>query len=207
MGGRGSVRGGRLLLSVRCYMLADMQHFDFMRRRLLAVVGLVSFAFALLQLVLAFLSADASRHFGAPRWVLAILEKGGPKLWLLAFLAVGVSVMVGLYTLSGAGLVRRLPAVRAVLFLLGGLSTLWGLKVLALVALEMQHPGSVMPRFFVIRGAPLLLGLIFLLGASEASACQSRQAVGQAEPGGPADGGKPFRSETKQQSGTAGSRR
>jgi hypothetical protein len=115
--------------------------------------------------------------------------------------------MVGLYALSGAGLVRRLPAVRAVLFLLGGVSTLWGLKVLALVALEMQHPGSVTPRFFAIRGAPLLLGLIFLLRASEASARQSRQALSQPEPVGPADRSQPIRSETNQTAGTAGSRR
>lgn len=127
-------------------------------------------------MTLACLRADASRYFGAPRWALAILEEGGLKLWLLTFVAVGTSATVGLYALSGAGLVRRLPALRAVLIVVGGISALWGLGVLRLVALNLQHPGSVTPRFFIIRGAPLLLGLIYLLGASAAPARQNQQA-------------------------------
>jgi hypothetical protein len=148
--------------------------FDFMRKTLLAVAGFFYLAMGLLQLVLAFLGADACRYFGAPRWALTILEAGGLKLWLLTFLAVGGSVVAGLYALSGAGLVRRLPAVRGVLIVLGGVSGLWGLGVLKLVALDLQNPGSVMPRFFIIRGVPLLLGLVYLLGASIAPGRRSR---------------------------------
>jgi hypothetical protein len=176
-----------------------------MRKTLLAVVGLFNFAFALLQLSLAFLSADASRYFGAPRWALAILEAGGLKLWLLTFLAVGVSVAVGLYALSGAGLVRRLPAVRAVLIMLGAVSVLWGIRVLELVVLAWQQPGSVAPRFFVIRGVPLLLGLIYLLGASAVSVRQRRQILHDTD--GCSNGEQPLRPETNQTSQAAGSRR
>jgi hypothetical protein len=181
--------------------------FDFMRRTLLAVAGLLNLAMALLQLVLAFLGTDACRYFGAPRWALAILEEGGPKLWLLTLLAVGVSAVAGLYALSGAGLVRTLPAVRGALFVLGSVSVLWGLGVLKLVALDLQNPGSVMPRFFVIRGAPLLLGLVYLLGASIALGRQSRHVAGEAKPDNAANGSQPVRAEANRTSSAAGSRR
>ena len=178
-----------------------------MRRILLAVAGFLNIALALLQLALAFCGAGASRFFGAPRWALAILEAGGLKLWLLTLLAVGLSAVVGLYALSGAGLVRRLPAVRGVLIVLGAISVLWGFGVLKLVALELQNPGSVIPRYFAIRGAPLLLGLAYLLGASIVPTSPSRHVPSGAEPGGPANASQPIRSETNRTQSAAGSHR
>jgi hypothetical protein len=55
----------------------------------------------------------------------------------------------------GIGLPRRLPALRPVLVVLGCGYTLWGLRVVPLIGLELQHAGTVPHRFFVIRGAPL----------------------------------------------------
>ena len=48
-----------------------------------------------------------------------MLEKGGPALWLLVLAAAGFSAIAGLYGLSGAGLLPRLPALRAALIVIG----------------------------------------------------------------------------------------
>ena len=145
-----------------------------MRRRLLAAAGFVNLVFAAFQLTLAFAGAAASRYLGAPRWALAVLERGGPALWLIVAAAAGLSAVVGLYGLSGAGLIRRLPALGPVLVVAGSGYVLWSLRVVQFAVWEWQSPGSVAPRWFVIRGAPLLLGLAYLLGASAVAAAAPR---------------------------------
>ena len=121
------------------------------------------------------MGARVSRYLGAPRWALSILDQGGPVVLLLVAAAAGISVAVGLYGLSGAGLIRRLPALRPVLIVVGCAYALWGARVAQLIALEIGRPGIVPTRFFVIRGAPLLLGLIYLLGASAVPAPVRRE--------------------------------
>jgi hypothetical protein len=152
-----------------------------MRKTLLAAAGFFNLAFALFQFMLAFLPAEASRYFGAPRWALAILQEGGLKLWLLVLLATGISIIVGLYALSGAGVVRRLPAVRLVLIALGCLAVLWSLRVFEFIMLNLQHPGSVAHRLIIIRGAPLLLGIVYLAGATLISPSRRSQTNGDIE--------------------------
>jgi hypothetical protein len=145
------------------------------RKSMLAIVGFTNIVFAVFQAVLAFSSAGASRYLGAPPWALAILEKGGPSVMALAASAVGISACAGVYALSGAGMVRRLPALRAVLLAIGCGYALWGLRLVPPVVLAWQHPSSVLPRFLIIRGAPLLMGVLVLAGTT---GLQSRTVAG-----------------------------
>jgi hypothetical protein len=161
---------------------------DFMRRKLLGVVGYLFIALGLLQFALAFQGREASHYLGAPGWALAILEQGGLKLWLVTFGAVVSSVAIGLYALSGAGVVGRLPGLRPVLFVVGGGLAVWGLGVLKLLALYLRQPGTLAPRLLVIRGVPLVLGLVCLWAAAAVRARSASPAAPEAAPpGGPAE--------------------
>jgi hypothetical protein len=144
------------------------------RRAMLTVGGLSNLAIAALQVTLAFLGPTAIRYFGAPPWAQEVVSRGGALFLLTAIAAALVSVAVGLYGLSLAGFGPRLPWVRAVVLVVGGGYTLWGMRVLPLVLQTMQQPGTVAPRFFLIRGIPLALGLLYLVGAWRIPAVQRR---------------------------------
>lgn len=117
---------------------------------------------AVLQLALAFGDRSWIAFFGAPRWALTVFEEGGLRLALVAALAIGCSVGIASYCLSGGGVVRPLPGQRAVLLAIGGALLLWGLRVFQLIGVQLSGAGSIRWQIFIIRGTPLVLGALLL---------------------------------------------
>ncbi len=134
-------------------------------RTLLTGAGLMSFAGCLFQILLA-CSPSWSASWGAPSELLA-----NPLLLLVAGLAVsGLLAIFGLYGLSGAGRVRRLPLLRLGLLGIGLGYSLMGLvslvpQLLVLIgAVEVPGPQPLLLRNIVFFCAVLLTGLLYLAG-------------------------------------------
>lgn len=140
-------------------------------RRCLIGVGLLFCLFAVLQAALAFGDASWSAFFGAPRWALAVIQEGGFKLAAMGAVAIGGSLAIALCCFSGGGLIGPFWGQRPCLYLIGGLLTIWGLRVLELLALRLGDGTAVRWQLYVIRGAPLVIGVallwaVWVLGAA-----------------------------------------
>lgn len=135
-------------------------------RTLLTLGAVVSFAIALLHVGLAFAGPDTARFFGAPRWVLPLVEQRSWKLIPVLLVIVGLLGAFGLYAWSGAGRMRRLPVLRAGLIGVTTVYLLRGLVLFPLLVLSHQRPGGVPWQFFAFSLVALLLGLIHLAGVT-----------------------------------------
>jgi hypothetical protein len=131
-------------------------------KRCLTGIGLVFCGMAVLQTALALGDASWIAFFGAPGWVLTVVQEGGVKLVLMAVLAIGCCVGIACYCFSGGGLIRPLPGRRVVLFALGGVLLLWGLRVFQMVVVQLSGAAATGWQIFIIRGAPLVLGVLLL---------------------------------------------
>ena len=85
----------------------------------LRIGGILSFAVALLHMVIIFVGATAYRYFGAGEDMARAAESGSVFPALLTFVLVIIFVLWGLYALSGAGVIRRLPLLRIALIVIG----------------------------------------------------------------------------------------
>jgi hypothetical protein len=126
---------------------------------LLLAGGYFSLAFAAFQVSAIWWSASSVKYFGGP----AELRMERPILYALLCLAVGAIVAVfGVYALSGAGRIRRLPLLRTVLISVTTIYLLRGLLFIPQVPVVLKHPGLV--RFLVFSAISLCLGLVHLAG-------------------------------------------
>ena len=132
----------------------------------LAAAGLISLVVAVFQAVISF-SPSLSIYFGAPEEIAA-----SPGLLLALGLAAAVIfVIFGLYGLSGAGLIRRLPWLKAGLVVTGAIYTLRGLAIIpvALIKLGILNAGAPMPGPAVASSLiPLVIGVLYLAGTAGA---------------------------------------
>ena len=132
-------------------------------RVLLLVAAGCSAAVALLHLAILIMGPPWYRWFGAPS-LAAQIERGsasGPVLLTLAVAA--VFVVWASYGLSGAGVLRRLPLLRTVLYAIAAIYLLRGVQVVLEVPGAAQ--GKVPVRFAVFSAFSALAGLMYLLGA------------------------------------------
>lgn len=129
---------------------------------ILAAIG--SFAVALLHLVIIPIGAPAYRYFGAPD--LAVLEERGS--WtpaLLTLVLVVIFSVFGLYALSGARKIRRLPLLLTGLIAIGSLYALRGLAVFP--ELVYLARGAELPsRYAVFSLVALVIGIAYLIGTA-----------------------------------------
>jgi hypothetical protein len=127
-----------------------------------AAAGGLSLAVALFQAAISF-SPVVSIYFGAPDEIAS-----DPALLLASGLTAAVIFAVfGLYGLSGAGLIRRMPLLRAGLLAAGIIFFLRGLAVIpvilvqtGLMAVEKPLPAPALISSIV----PLAIGLLYLAG-------------------------------------------
>ena len=82
---------------------------------------------------------------------------------LTAMIACTLAVW-SLYALSGAGVIRRLPLLRTILFAIGAIYLLRGVAVAALVP---WFPANSLRFWLVTSGASTLAGVLYLLGLRE----------------------------------------
>ena len=136
-------------------------------KQLLALAGCLSLAVAAFQLILTF-SPTLCRVFGAPEELMT-----GDPLWfyLASFSATALFGIWGLYGLSGAGRIRRLPLLRTGLLAIGGVYTLRGLLlipvlllVIGLVPAEGPVPPQLLFASLLASSVALSIGVLYLVG-------------------------------------------
>ncbi len=127
-------------------------------RIVLILAGLLSLAVAVFQVYLG-LSPSARAYWGGPT---------DQPLLLIASLIVGlVFVVWGLYGLSGAGVVRRLPLLRLGLIVIGLIYTLRGIPLITILLVMAGIIGDsqpVPPQALVSSFVSLGIGLVYLVG-------------------------------------------
>ena len=129
----------------------------------LTLAGCLSLAVAAFQLILTF-SPTLCRVFGAPEELLT-----GDPLWLYltSLSATALFGIWGLYGLSGAGRIRRLPLLRTGLLAIGGIYTLRGLLLIpAILAVVGLVPSDVPvpPQALLASLVALSTGVFYLVG-------------------------------------------
>ncbi len=128
----------------------------------LVFAAILSFCAAVYQIVIS-LVPDWSAYFGAGEE----LTSKPLVLLLLGALVAVLLVIWGLYGLSGAGLIRRLPMLRLVIFLIGAIYIFRGLpillKLLELVKILPPSAEIELPGFLVFLGA-LIAGIFYWAG-------------------------------------------
>jgi len=129
----------------------------------LTLAGCLSLAVAAFQFILTF-SPTLCRFFGAPEELMT----GDPLVfYLTSFSATALFGIWGLYGLSGAGRIRRLPLLRTGLLAIGGIYTLRGLllipAILAVVGL-LPADGPVPPQALLASLVALSTGVFYLVG-------------------------------------------
>ena len=131
-------------------------------KRLLQIAGLLSLAVALFQVVLSF-SPSLSTYFGAPPELLA----NPSQLLAVGLFAALIFAIWGLYGLSGAGLLRRLPLLRLGLLFIGAIYTLRGLLLIPLLLASLgllASPEPILPQALLASLVSLLIGCLYLVG-------------------------------------------
>lgn len=131
-------------------------------RTLLLLGGIVSLGIALVHLFILLLGPPAYLYFGAAD--LARLAAGGsPVPAVLTFLLALAFSAFGLYALSAAGTVRRLPLLKLGLIFIAGLYTLRGL-ILFLDLFRLWRGDGYPLRQTFFSGVSLGAGLIYFAG-------------------------------------------
>ena len=128
----------------------------------LLIAGISSILISIFQAIISF-SVDWSRYFDAPEQLLS-----NPfLLYVSGVIAAIIFAFFGLYGISGAGYIRKLPYLRLTLVLIGGIYTIRGLAVIFFVLQKAElipvadtippaEPGSSL--------VSLLVGLMYLVG-------------------------------------------
>lgn len=105
--------------------------------RLLQGGGYFSLAFAVFQVTAIWWPASTIQYFGGP----ARLSVERPIIYAVLCLgAAAILVLFGLYALSGAGQIRRLPLLRTALIAATAIYLLRGLVLIPQMPLVLKHP-------------------------------------------------------------------
>ena len=131
------------------------------KNKLLIFAGILSFCAAIFQAVIAFVPAW-SAAFGA-----AALASNPPLLLTLGLLVTLLLVTFGLYGLSGAGVIRRLPLLRLVLLVIGLLYGTVGLLFITQVLVVLGILPSTQPvpiYVLLVSFGAFVAALAYLIG-------------------------------------------
>jgi hypothetical protein len=126
--------------------------------------GILSFAVALLHVVIIFIGAPAYRYFGAGEDMATAAESGSAFPALLTLFLVAIFAIWGFYGLSGARVIRRLPLLKIALILIGAVYTLRGVAVFQQLFQIATSSVEVAPREIVFSLVSLIIGLAYLIG-------------------------------------------
>ncbi len=135
-----------------------------MKNQWLRLGGILSFAIALLHVIIIFIGAPAYRYFGAGEDMATAAESGSAFPALLTLFLVAIFAIWGFYGLSGAGVIRRLPLLKIALILIGAVYTLRGVAVFQQLFQIATSSVEVAPREIVFSLVSLVIGLAYLIG-------------------------------------------
>lgn len=130
----------------------------------LKIGGTLSFAVALLHVVIILIGAPAYRYFGAGEDMAAAAESGSAFPAVLTLVLVAIFAIWGFYGLSGAGVIRRLPLLKIALILIAAVYTLRGVAVFQQLFRIATSSAEVAARELVFSSASLIIGLAYLIG-------------------------------------------
>ncbi len=128
--------------------------------------GILSFAVALLHVVIIFVGASAYRYFGAGEEMATAAESGSAFPAVLTLFLVVIFAIWGFCGLSGAGVIRRLPLLKIALILIGAVYTLRGVAVFQQLFQIATSSAEVAPREIVFSLVSLVMGLAYLIGTT-----------------------------------------
>lgn len=131
-------------------------------KTVLVLAAALAFSMSLAQAALGFVP-EWSAAFGAPEALLS----NRPLLLASALIVAAILAILGLYGLSGAGVIRRLPLLRLGLLGIGLGFTLYGINLIPqLLALAgvLPAPSPIHLRNVVLFSVLLLSGLLYLSG-------------------------------------------
>ncbi|MEO0424018.1 MAG: hypothetical protein AAF184_16895 [Pseudomonadota bacterium] len=135
-------------------------------RYLLGAGGGFSIVAALLHIAIIFGGADWYRFFGAGEGMARLTESGSTYPTMVTSAIASVLLVWGLYGLSGARAIPRLPLLPFALVLIGGVYLLRGVAGLVLLFLP-EHPIAAenSPLFWLVSSLVCLVpGTLYLLG-------------------------------------------
>ncbi len=125
----------------------------------LLIGGYFSLAFAVFQISGVFWPPKAIKYLGGP----ADLSTTRPVIYALLCVVVAAGVAgFGLYALSGAGKIRRLPLLRTMVTTVTVIYLLRGLLLFPEIPVVIRHPG--LARFTAFSLVALVFGLVHLAG-------------------------------------------
>ncbi|MCA1851095.1 MAG: hypothetical protein LC647_01485 [Beggiatoa sp.] len=133
-------------------------------RLLLLIAASASFFVAVLHVVIVIIGPSAYTFFGGER--LARLALSGSSSPVIQTLSLGaLHALFGLYGVSGAGVIRRLPLLTIGLFAIGGLYAFRGLSAIPQGLQIVQDPDSLPFRVLFYSLVSLATGFAYLAGA------------------------------------------
>ena len=135
-----------------------------MKNQWLILGGILSFAVALLHVIIIFIGAPAYRYFGAGEDMAMAAESGSAFPAVVTLFLVAIFAIWGFYGLSGAGVIRRLPLLKIALILIGAVYTLRGVAVFQQLFQIATSSVEVAPREIVFSLVSLVIGLAYLIG-------------------------------------------
>jgi len=119
--------------------------------------ALLSFIVAALHVVIIAAGAPAYRYTGAGETMVRLAERGSPIPAVVTSGAVLAFVLAGLYPLSGAGWLPRLPLLRLGLVCIAAVYTARGLVLVA----QLAHAGTP-TRELMFSAISLSIGLVYI---------------------------------------------
>jgi hypothetical protein len=142
----------------------------------LIVAGASSAAIAVLHLAIVFVGAPGYRYFGAGE---AMARQAAAGSWVPAGITILIAIVFivcAAYGFAGAGLIRRLPLMRAGLVGFAAVYTLRGLSAVPQGLALLAMPGAFPARYFVFSCVALTVGVLYGAGTLAAWSRLSRPA-------------------------------
>lgn len=130
---------------------------------LLLLASLAALLVALLHVAIVFIGRKGYGYFGAAQ-LIPLLDKGSPWPAIITLFLAAIFAVCGLYGLSGAGLLPRLPLLRLGLIVIGSVFTLRGLALVKEIPKVVSHSASLPGRELVFSSISLVIGLLYLAG-------------------------------------------
>ena len=127
-------------------------------QHVLAFAGVISFALAIFQAMVCF-SPSWSRYFGAPEELVSNI----PLLIVAGLIATVIFAVFGLYAISGAGIIGRLPLLRWALLAIACVFILRGLLVVPQI-IGVNGVEPIPPQAIISSLVALGIGIVYLIG-------------------------------------------
>lgn len=132
----------------------------------LLVAGVLSFIASLIHVATIFGGADWYRFFGAGDGMAKLAESGSPYPMVVTSIIAIILFLWGLYALSGAGLILKLPLLKVALIIITGVYMLRGIAGLVLPFIT-SHPAieqNSLTFWLISSTICLVIGLFHLFG-------------------------------------------